>query len=363
MKPVWKDRLIKLTCIITAAMIWLPCMHLLWNGAGKSYRSPAGTMSPQAKELAAYQMHLWNDPAARTAELSKMRASNAEWNFMGRSFVVWTMANIALRDESKKSECLRVMDQIIEQTLTLEKQKGIYYFLMPYARNSSFIQKPERSLFIDGEIALMLGMRRVIEEKPAYKQIMNDRVRIITDRMEHSPTLSAESYPNECWVFCNVVALDALRFNDYLDGADHSNLIKRWVALAKLKLCDPKTGLLVSAYTLKGKVTYPAEGSTLWMAVHCLSLIDPEFAHEQYLLTKKQIARSCLGFGYAREYSPLEHGVVTVDSGMILPGLDVSAGSTGMAFLGRLRSTINLTSNRLRVQSASPDSRIPERMV
>ena len=165
-----------------------------------------------------------------------MRKSNAEWDFMGRSFLVWALANMALREPNLKPECLSVIDQIIEETLKLEERKGIYHFLMPYAKVRPFVLKPARSQFLDGEIALMLAARRVIEEKGEYRILMQERVNVMIERMKQSPVLSAESYPDECWTFCNAVSLAAIRLSDYLDSADnHSDFLSRWVTTARQK--------------------------------------------------------------------------------------------------------------------------------
>lgn len=108
--------------------------------------------------------------------------------------------------------------------------------------------------------------------------------------------LSAESYPDECWAFCNAVALAALTVGDALDRTDHSALSKRWVETAKAKLTDAKTGLLVSRHAYDGSVMDGPEGSTLWMVLHALALVDP-FARDQYELAKRELSRSMLGFG------------------------------------------------------------------
>ena len=86
-----------------------------------------------------------------------MRVSNAEWDFMGRSYLVWSLANMSLRDPASKPLYLRTMDQIIDETLQLEKQEGMYFFLMPYAKDRPYLVQPAHSLFLDGEIALMLA--------------------------------------------------------------------------------------------------------------------------------------------------------------------------------------------------------------
>src|SRR5215472_12233678 len=100
-----------------------------------------------------------------------MRASNAEWDFMGRSFLVWSLANMSLRDPASKPLYLETIDRIIAETLRLEREEGMYFFLMPYAKARRYVVQPAHSLFLDGEIALMLACRRMIEEKPEYKAL------------------------------------------------------------------------------------------------------------------------------------------------------------------------------------------------
>ena len=203
---------------------------------------------------------------------------------------------MALRDSCMKQAYLASIGRIISETLALERDNGFAYFLLPYGNAKLFVVSPPRSLFVDGEIALMLGLRRLVEEDAAHKLALEERVAMITERMSAGPVLSAESYPDECWAFCNAVALAALTVGDALDRTDHSALSKRWVETAKAKLTDAKTGLLVSRHAYDGSVMDGPEGSTLWMVLHALALVDP-FARDQYELAKRELSRSMLGFG------------------------------------------------------------------
>jgi hypothetical protein len=155
----------------------------------------------------------------------------------------------------------------------------------------------------------------------------------MAQRMEDSPTLSAESYPDECWTFCNTVALAAMRVSDWLDGTDHSRLFGRWVETAKAKLLDTRSGLLVSSYTLDGRVKDGPEGSSIWMAAHCLLVVDEVFAREQYVRAKGALGRTVFGFGYAVEWPESRKGPEDVDSGPIVPLVEASAGSSGLSLL------------------------------
>lgn len=241
---------------------------------------------------------------------------------------------MALRDPASKPLYLRTMDQIINETLRLEKQRGMYFFLMPYAKGRPYGMQPPHSLFLDGEIALMLASRRVVEEKPEYKTLLTERVNGIVARFRKSPRMLLESYPDECWTFDHCVALDAIKTADYLDGTDHSELIRDWIAMAKRKLEDPESGLLISAFTTRGAPLIGPEGSSLWMVAHSLQLLDADFARDQYQRTRKELGAVTLGFGYAHEWPDTWRGEADIDSGPIIPVFDVSAGSSGIAFIG-----------------------------
>jgi len=263
-----------------------------------------------------------------------MRASNAEWDFMGRSYLVWSLANMALRDPAARARYLQTMDQIIKETLRLEQQEGMYFFLMPYARDRHYLAQPAHSLFLDSEIALMLAARRVVAEKPEYKTLLAERVNGMVERFRQSPHLLLESYPDECWMFDHCIALDAIKLADYLDGSDHSALIRDWLTMAKRKLVDRESGLLISSFTADGVPLDGPEGSSIWMVVHSLQLLDEDFARDQYQRARKELGETTLGFGYAHEWPKSWKGQADVDSGPIVPGFNISAGSSGMAFVG-----------------------------
>jgi hypothetical protein len=327
-----KKALVCLGAIALATAIWLPCLHLFFQRPLEHFRQDKG-ISPVARQLVARHVGLWTDPVSLQAELRKMRGSNAEWDFMGRSFLVWSLANMGLRDPQAAPQYLPIIDRIIEETIRIEQQDGIYAFLMPYARQSPYLVQPARSLFLDGELALMMAARRMLEEHPAYRQPMTERLERIEQRWRANSILAAESYPDECWTFDHAVALAAFKLADRLDGTDHSALCRQWVAQAKQTLLHKETGLLVSSYQLDGTHLDGPEGSTIWMVVHCLQVVDEPFARDQYERARKELGRVTLGFGYATEWPVSWQGPRDIDSGAVIPVFEVSAGSSGMALM------------------------------
>jgi hypothetical protein len=97
---------------------------------------------------------------------------------------------------------------------------------------------------------------------------------------------------------------------------------------------DPVSGLLISSYTLDDSPLIGPEGSSLWMIAHALQWVDQDFARDQYNRARRELGATTLGFSYAREWPDSWPGPADIDSGPIIPGFKISAGSSGMAFIG-----------------------------
>ena len=319
--------------LVLACAAWLPCVHLFFVPDLDDYRGPAEGRA-NVIELAERHLDLWAVENSRAAEIDAMRESNPEWDFMGRTFLVMSLANMAISEPDRQAEYLAVMDHVIDDTLRVESERGMYYFLLDYARNGPFLVDPKRSLFVDGEIAMMLASRQTVQVADRYKPLLADRINTVVAQMQAGPVNCAESYPDECWIFCNTVAVAAVRMSDAIDGRDHSTFVRDWLVMAKDRLVDPKTGLLVSSFTVDGRHLDGPEGSSIWMAVHCLRFVDDDFARDQYARAKTELGVTILGFGFAREWPHSWEGVMDVDSGPVIPFLDASPGSSGLALVG-----------------------------
>jgi len=324
--------LIAVLSLLVACAAWLPCLRYFFMPDLSSYRSDSG-IAPRTKMIAQRHIRLWTEPSLRAAEIAKMRRHNAEWDFMGRTFLVLSLANMAYREPGGKREYLSIIDAIIEETLKLEKDNGLYFFLMPYAKNAPFIQQPARSLFVDGEIAMMIAARQLVSEKAGYAQALAARIDIIVKRMDEAPLHVCESYPDECWMFCNAAALAAVRMSDALDGRSHDDFINRCLKKIRETLVHRETGMLISSFSYRGREFDGPEGSSIWTVSHFLKLADPDFAADQYRRARNELAAGVLGFGYAREWPASRKGRMDIDSGPVVPVLGISAGSTGQALL------------------------------
>lgn len=318
-RPKPSSRL-RLASSLALSLAWLAALHLAFH------QDRAALVEP----LLARTLAFWASPGAERAAL---RGSNPEWDLMSRTFSVLAFANLALARPERREALLRATDAVLADTLRAEAERADA-FVLPYFHRAPFRNRAARSLFLDGELALMLAARQAVARDPRWAAPLRERVDRLAAQLERGPVLSGESYPDEAWTFCNTVALAALALSDRVDGRDHSALRRRWVEVAKRRLVEPRTGLLVSSFTWDGRPLDGPEGSTLWLAAHMLQLVDEDFARDQYRRAREALGRTALGFAWAREWPARLRGPDDVDSGPTIPLVDANAGSSGLAFLG-----------------------------
>ncbi|XAL98530.1 hypothetical protein OT109_13190 [Phycisphaeraceae bacterium D3-23] len=322
-----------LACLLVSAAGWLASVHLWYVPDAEAYHQDAA-VAPRAHDLAGYQLALWSDDAQRQASQDQMRIANAEWDFMGRTFLVLALCNMALHEPTEQARYLAIADRIIDETLAVEAAHGQLHYLMPYARYGAYRNRTGRSIFVDGEIALMLAARQATAPSDALAPALKQRIDAVTAQLDAGPITCSESYPDECWMFCNSAAIAAIVLSDFADGRDHRALVSRWLASVRQHLTDTETGLLVSSFTYDGRPLDGPEGTSIYFTAHMLQLIDPSYAQSQYDTARDALGDSFLGFGYAHEWPASWRGPADIDSGPIVPVLDISTGSSGMAVLG-----------------------------
>ncbi len=303
-----------------AAALWLTQLHRFFEPS-----------SDDASRLARGQARAVEDAETRAADVAQVRRVNPEWDLMRRMYLALSFADLALAEPARRGEHLRTLDALVDDLLAATASDDPYRFLLPYALSEPWLGDG-RSLFVDGEVALVLAARLLVGPRPDLEAPLRSRIDAVVRSMEASPSLSGESYPDEAWTFCNTTALAALRLDDVRTGSDHRLLATRWIAHAKAHLLDARSGLLVSRYRYGGAVMEGPEGSSVFMAAHNLLLWDRPFAEAQYANARRLLTFEVLGFGLAREW-PLG-GRADVDSGPIVPLLGASPGASGMAYLG-----------------------------
>ena len=266
------------------------------------------------------------------ASYTQMRRQNPEWDFMARTFLVLTLTEHALADPEETERAKQTIDAIIADTLAQEALHGPSRFLLSYWFRTP-LRGNGRSLFVDGELLVMMGARRMIDDD-AWQTEMSSRAALVASSLGAGSALPiAESYPDEGWLFCHAMAMVGLRMHEVLDDADHAALKSEWLAAIRSELVHPETGMLVSEFNMDGIHHDGPEGSSIWAVAVALQLLDPELARQQYELARQHLGGSVLMMGYAREWPRGHEGPIDIDSGPLVPFIDASASSSGFALL------------------------------
>ena len=329
--------------LVVASIVWLLSLQFVFPINAKLETEQTTLLMPDIRigyslpilgqKLLNAQLKTWADPQKRDIELKRLKESNPEWDFMFRTYFSLSLLNQAIAEPLNKDVYLDIVDAIIEDTLSIEKEFGDRYFHMSY---NPWLSLNTPSLFTHGELGLILGLRCMVDDDSKWKNEFKHRVEIIETHMLSSSVLCGESYPDECWIFCNTFSLVAIKVYDRVFDTDHSEFFVKWVNIAKTKLIHEETGLLVSAFHVDGRphsVGEFPEGSSIWMASHLLEPIDKEFAREQYDLARKELGRIKIGLGYAREWPESIKSGIDIDSGVVVPVVEAGLASSGLALI------------------------------
>ncbi|MEM6928590.1 MAG: hypothetical protein AAF602_16760 [Myxococcota bacterium] len=277
------------------------------------------------------QVDAWEDADRRARTTAALRGLNPEWDLMRRMFLVLAVADRALVRPDEQDRWLALIDDVIAETLREEAVHGHGHFLLSYFGYGELRDPSRRSLFVDGEVALMMGARRMVRDT-RWADEHRRRVTEMADQFARSPALLPESYPDEAWLFCNTNALVAIKMADVLDGSGHQALIESWTTRAATRLTTER-GLLGSAFTWSGEPLDGPEGSSLWLVAVNLQVLDRDLADTQYVGARKELLHGMLGLAWASEWPAREPRAGDIDSGPIVPGFDASPASSGFALL------------------------------
>ncbi|MFO0662849.1 MAG: hypothetical protein U0174_02805 [Polyangiaceae bacterium] len=326
--------------LVAAMALCLPLLRFLFD--------------PGEHERAALRTHearVVTDAASESRSVDSIRRVNPEWDLMRRMYLALALTDAAMAHPEDRDKYVGAVDKIARDLVAATASDDPYVFLLPYAKASPW-QATGRSLFVDGEVAVVLEARLLLSPSRDLEAPLAKHISAIEHAMNESPTASGESYPGEAWTFCNTTALLALRMHDVRVHTDHEALARKWIAFARARLVDQKTGLLGSRYRYAtGYVDEGPEGSSIFMSAHNLKVWDEAFARDQYERARALLTFDVLGFGLAREWPSGSRP--DIDSGPIVPLLGASPASSGMALLGattfgdadlakRLRRSLNL---------------------
>lgn len=240
-----------------------------------------------------------------------------EWALYTCSMTSAALANIAILYPQNRELSIKFIGQIIDIAMSEEIREydrlrwredpldGIYGNLSHISYYS--------------HLAWMISRYKQIGGDGKYDDLYHSLCKAMNRRIRQSKSLNLPTYPGEyIYIPDMLVAIVALaNYSSQYEGK-YSTTVNMWVERAKKEWIDRETGLVASfleAYNDSVQIVLPVKGSYSALNCYYLSLVDPEFAKEQYDCLMKNYKQ---GFPFA--------GIKEYHDRTCLFGMDIDAG-------------------------------------
>ncbi len=249
-----------------------------------------------------------------------------EWALYTCSMTSAALANIAILYPQNKEMAIKFISQIIEIAMSPE--------IREYDRER-WGEDPMDGIYGDlshisyySHLAWMISRYKQIGGDSKYDDIYHSLCEAMNRRIRKSQILNVPTYPEELvYVPDMLVAIVAL---DYYSRQYHNvyrETVSMWLERAKKDWIDKESGMLASFLEeVKDSATIvrPVKGSYSALNCYYLSLVDPEFAKEQYNRLKQNFKQETLITGI-KEYHDRSCWLgMDIDAGLIIFNLSPS---------------------------------------
>lgn len=166
-------------------------------------------------------------------------------------------------------------------------------------------------------LAWMIGEYKLLYNDNQFDALYHSLCEAMYRRIGNSPALNIPTYPFEqIYIPDMLVAIVALNIYSKVYNGRYQDLVQKWMDAAKREWMDQETGLLVSFMSNSGTISPMIKGSYSALNCYYLSLIDIEFAKQQFQILKK----------YFKKTLPLITGIKEYHAEKCLFGFDIDVG-------------------------------------
>ena len=304
-------------CLIVAALITIKVIWVVSATIGH------GSFEGERKEIVRRANYLTSMVCTTPQDLLNEMPSGigeqfqGEWALYTCSMTSAALANIAILYPQNKELAIKFIGQIIDIAMSEEIREydklrwgedpmdGIYGNLSHISYYS--------------HLAWMISRYKQIGGDGKYDDLYHSLCKAMNRRIRQSKSLNLPTYPGEyIYIPDMLVAIVALaNYSNQYDGK-YSTTVNMWVERAKKEWIDKETGLVASfleVYNDSIRIVLPVKGSYSALNCYYLSLVDPEFAKEQY---------DCLMKNYKQGF--LFAGIKEYHDRTCLFGMDIDAG-------------------------------------
>lgn len=249
-----------------------------------------------------------------------------EWALYTYSMTSAALANIAILYPQNKELSIKFIGQIIDIAMSEEIRE--YDRLRWREDPMDGIYGNLSHISYYSHLAWMISRYKQIGGDGKYDGLYHTLCKSMNRRIRQSPIMNLPTYPGESiYIPDMLVAIVAL--NNYASqyNGEYSSTVKFWIERAKKEWIDKETGLLASFLVQNGNsamIEPPVKGSYSALNCYYLSLIDTEFAKEQYECLKKNFKQTFPFVGLKEYHNRTCWFGMDIDAGPIIFNLSPS---------------------------------------
>lgn len=304
-------------CLIVAILITVKVIWVVSATIGH------GSLEGERKEIVHRANYLTSMVCTTPQDLLNEMPSGIDEQFQGEwalytcSMTSAALANIAILYPQNKELSIKFIGQIIDIAMSEEIRE--YDRLRWREDPMDGIYGNLSHISYYSHLAWMISRYKQIGGDGKYDDLYHSLCKAMNRRIRQSKSLNLPTYPGEyIYIPDMLVAIVALaNYSSQYDGK-YSTTVNMWVERAKKEWIDKETGLVASfleVYNDSIRIVLPVKGSYSALNCYYLSLVDPEFAKEQYDCLMKNYKQ---GFPFA--------GIKEYHDRTCLFGMDIDAG-------------------------------------
>jgi hypothetical protein len=177
-------------------------------------------------------------------------------------------------------------------------------------------------------LAWMISRYKQIGGDGKYDGLYHTLCKSMNRRIRQSPIMNLPTYPGES-IYLPDMLVAIVALNNYASqyNGEYSSTVKLWIERAKKEWIDKETGLLASFLVQNGNsamIEPLVKGSYSALNCYYLSLIDTEFAKEQYECLKKNFKQTFPFVGLKEYHNRTCWFGMDIDAGPIIFNLSPS---------------------------------------
>lgn len=290
-------------CLIVAALITIKVIWVV------SATIRYGSFEGERKEIVHRANYLTSMVCTTPQDLLNEMPSGigeqfqGEWALYTCSMTSAALANIAILYPQNKELSIKFIGQIIDLAMSEEIRE--YDRLRWREDPMDGIYGNLSHISYYSHLAWMISRYKQIGGDGKYDGLYHSLCKAMNRRIRQSKSLNLPTYPGEyIYIPDMLVAIVALaNYSSQYEGK-YSTTVNMWMERAKKEWIDKETGLVASfleVYNDSVQIVLPVKGSYSALNCYYLSLVDPEFAKEQYDCLMKNFKQT-FPFAGLKEY-------------------------------------------------------------